>query len=336
MADHVFEPGQLRRIVVLGSGPVGLDLARAALLRGIRLDVYLGERQAADTATDGSLVVAQYRELEIPVHVTNDLKTHAGGPYDSAGADAMVFSFGSPYLIKRDLIDAYGGRVFNSHGAPLPEWRGGGGFSWRMLAGDRRGNTCFHVVTPGIDKGDIVFQRAYRFPEEARFPIDWMTLADREAGQAAADFVEHLYEGKPIERLAQDESQATYFPRLHTPTQAYIDWSWTAAAIESFVLAFSYPYPGARTLVGDREIVLMDCRAVAGPEFDHPFFDGLVYRIFDGKAFIAVSRGSIVVPLDAVRSDADLKVGDRLHTPRALLDKGLATRPIYTPAGLRS
>ncbi len=48
------------------------------------------------------------------------------GPYDGPADGAVILSLGSPFIIGQDLIDVYEGRVINSHGSLLPEWRGGG------------------------------------------------------------------------------------------------------------------------------------------------------------------------------------------------------------------
>ncbi len=331
----MFSPGQLKRIIVLGSGPVGLRLATVASGLGIAVEVFLAERQRDDTNTEGESVVSGYRAQNVAVTVVNDIRGCVGGPYETAADDTLLFSLGSPYIIRKDLIDLYKGRAINSHGAPLPEWRGGGGFSWRMLANDRRGNTCFHLIEPGIDQGDIVFQRAYSFPPEARFPRDWMAIADQEACDAISEFIPHLHNGGRLSRQSQDEAQASYFPRLHTPSQALIDWSWEGAEIERFVLAFSYPYAGARTFLADKEVNIMDCTVDGETRYAHPFLAGLVYRVHDGYAYVAAGRSSLRMPLEHLRCDRTLREGDRFHTPPALLAEARAYRPVYTGAGLK-
>ncbi|NQV81458.1 MAG: hypothetical protein HQ495_12960 [Alphaproteobacteria bacterium] len=281
-------------------------------------------------------MIELHAEAGVDVAVENDIRTCPNNPYETADDQTLIFSFGSPYIIRQDLIDLYGSRVVNSHGAPLPEWRGGGGYSWRILANDRRGNTCFHQVTAGIDRGDILFQRGYVFPSKARFPKDWMEVADREAASAATEFLGALLAGAPISQVSQDETQATYFPRLQTASQAYIDWSWNCDEIERFVLAFSFPYEGAKTYLGDQIVRIMDCRATCGLPKSHSFFRGLIYRADHEYFYVVGDGGSLVVPKNAVEADLRLREGDRLYTPNSLLDQAMALRPVYTPAGLKA
>jgi methionyl-tRNA formyltransferase len=330
-----FAPGQFKRLLILGSGSVGLATARFARERNLVVEVFLGERQADDRTTDGVRVVDGYGELGIEVRVENNIRACPGGPYETADEGTLIFSFGSPYIIQQDLISLYGGRVVNSHGAPLPEWRGGGGFSWRILAGDRRGNTCFHQITPGIDDGVILFQRSYLFPIEARFPGDWQAIADGEASAAAVELLNQIHSGQPLSPIMQDEGKATYFPRLHTPSQAYIDWNWRGVEIERFVLAFSHPYEGAKTQLGGQTMHIMDCRPTPPLPHSHPFLHGLVLRVHEGMAHVVVNDGILEIPLEAVRCDTPLRDGDRLHTPVGFLDAAQQVRPVYTAAGLK-
>ena len=196
-------------------------------------------------------------------------------------------------------------------------------------------------ISPPMNLDELPFpawelfdMKSYTFPKKARFPKDWMTIADREAENAVREFLKHLYDGHPLVPVGQNESISTYFPRLHTPTQAYIDWNWNCENIERFIFAFSFPYEGAKTMLGNQVIHIMDCRLVPGLEHSHPFFRGLVYRIDEQNAYIASLGGSLVVPLNKIVG-AKLSEGDRLYTPLEKLGVACAFRPIYTAAGLK-
>ena len=80
-----------------------------------------------------------------------------------AGVD-VVISFLFWRLIREPLISL--GRVgcLNFHPAPLPDFRGLGGYNVAMLDGLREWGVSCHFVDEGFDTGDIV--------EVERFPID--------------------------------------------------------------------------------------------------------------------------------------------------------------------
>jgi methionyl-tRNA formyltransferase len=196
------------------------------------------------------------------------------------------------------------------------------------MENDRRGRTCVHVIVPGMDEGDMVLAADYEFPPSARIPRDYQRYSLEQAKPALTTFLASLAKGEPLKRLPQDHSSATYFPRLNTEAQAWIDWSWPGAKIESFILAFSHPYPGAKTALRGETTHIFDARFVPGT--GHPFFAGLIVR---SGPVVACIDGTIVC--DEVQTPMLLRVGDRLVTPEAKLRQALEVRPIYTPKGLK-
>ncbi len=331
----LFPSGGLRRIIVLGLGRQVLTVAAFCRRRGVALEVFAGERQADMALPDGRLIRDELAAQGVAIRVANALQGLPTGPYSTADPGSLLFSFGSPYIIRQDLLDLYNGRAVNSHGAPLPEWRGGGGFSWRILAGDTRGVVLFHLISAGIDEGDILYRREYQFPSHARLPRDWEDVAAGHEEQGVVQFLDGIWEGREFVRQAQDESQATYFPRLHTPSQAYLDWSWTGDALERFIRAFSHPYSGAMTQLAGETVHILDASFDPKEAFPHPFFHGLVYRIHDNAIRVAVADGALSIRVSDIQAPRPVQPGDRFCTPAHLLEHALAVRPFYTPTGLR-
>ena len=136
--------------------------------------------------------------------------------------------------------------------------------------------------------------------------------------------------------MPQDETKATYFPRLNTPSQAWIDWSWPGDEIEPFVRAFSYPYEGVRTIVNDKIVNLFDCVFEKREVHPHSFFNGIVFRIHGARHHVACNGGTLIIDEQHVITEKPLKLGDRFFTPRHVLDDALAFRPVYTPSGLKN
>lgn len=328
-------PNGLRRVVVLGFSALSVHTARFCADNSIPMIAIGGARQTDVRDADGELVVDALQAAGVDVRIVEDIRTTDNGPYQLADDGTMLLSFSSPYIIRQDLLDLYDGRVVNTHGAPLPEWRGGGGFSWRIMAGDRRGNALFHLVAPGIDDGDIVLQRAYRFPETARYPRDYAKVAMHQNLALLDELLAGIRDGRAFERQVQDESRSTYFPRLSTVDQAWIDWAWPGDAIERFVLAFSYPYEGARTYLETEPVSILDARFVPGGQ-QHPFFNGIVFRVHDQVMSVCCTGGTLEVPLEHVRARRLPRIGDRLTTSREVLDAALARRIVYTPSGLKA
>ena len=73
--------------------------------------------------------------------------------------NTLVISIGSPFIIKEKFLKKFSNKVINFHASPLPQFRGGGGFSWRILSNDRNGGITFHLIDKSLDTGAIIFQK---------------------------------------------------------------------------------------------------------------------------------------------------------------------------------
>lgn len=326
--------GTFRRLLILGLDRNAVNLSRLAREMGIEVVLITGHRQVEALLADGRPAAHVLSELGIEVAVRDEL---TADEFLLCGRDdTLVFSASSPFIIRAWLIDRFKGRVVNSHGARLPEWRGGGTYSWQIMAGDRKGNSLVHLIAPGIDDGPIVFERGYEFPGELRRPIDYINYAEKMDHELLSAFLGKVSKGFTFPLRYQDESVSTYFPRLNSDRQGYIDWTWPGDAIERFILAFSTPYTGAKTFLREREVHIFEGHFVNSNLPQHPFFVGLVVRVFSGRLHVLVEGGQLDIALTDTSGMNEIKAGDRLSTPRGFLDDAIALRPVYTPAGFKT
>jgi methionyl-tRNA formyltransferase len=330
----LFPAGVFRRLLILGLDRKAVSLCRLARSAGFDVAVLTGPRQLGETLADGRSAAQALSDFKVELVVKDALMEN--DPLLAGGEDALIFSTSSPFIIRSWLIERFNGRVINSHGTRLPRWRGGGGYSWQIMAGDRSGNSLVHLVTPRIDDGPIVYERGYAFPSHLRRPIDYMNHAERMDEEFLGDLFAKISAGFSFPLRFQDENISTYFPRLNSERQGYIDWTWPGDAIERFILAFSTPYAGAKTFLNKNKVHIFDGHFVEGVQPQHPFFAGLIVRVFNGRLYVVVEGGQLDIALADIVSTREIKAGDRLHTPRTLLDDAIAVRPIYTPAGLKT
>ena len=133
----------------------------------------------------------------------------------------------------------------------------------------------------------------------------------------------------------------SYFPRLNSSINGYIDWSNPSFEIVNFINAFDDPYPGAATFINNRyenKVFIKSVQVHGGEPINHPFMRGLVTR--KEKKWIIVStsdRYSIIVEKvlneQGKTSLIKIKQGDRFFTPHANLDFSLSFRAKYSPFG---
>ncbi len=251
----------------------------------------------------------------------------------------FCLSLGAPWIFSTDLIrNLFGNMLFNLHGARLPQNRGGGGFSWQILTGNRFGYCVLHRVDGGIDTGEIICSEEFLYPASARLPIDYERIYFAKNLDFVLRFLSDIRQkAKKLNVMPQVEWFSTYWPRLNTDLNGWIDWSMKAGDLERFICAFDAPYSGARTYLKKRSVrVRKAMMSVQDGEF-HPFQRGLVYRKGPNWICVAIRGGSLIVEEVVDDSGQDLldriSLGDRFVTPVDKLESGLA-RPVYDAKGL--
>jgi methionyl-tRNA formyltransferase len=156
----------------------------------------------------------------------------------STGAQ-IVLSCSAP-ILKKKFLNAFGGLVFNLHGSL--RFRGRAAGSWLILSGDDSDSVILHWVDTGIDTGFHIEESAYSWDDDA-YPID--------IAQEQRASIEYLTRRFAQVARANDFPKGSpsptrpYNPALKTQLDGWIDWQWSAEAIERVVRAFGWPYVGA-------------------------------------------------------------------------------------------
>ena len=264
--------GPVRNVVLLGASPVCFPAIKALCDgSGVRCVVITSpdQRQAAPQMP-ADIVTEDLSSPECAQALNGSL----------VEGEMIALSFGARWIINKKMRDdLFRGLVLNAHGARLPNDRGGGGFSWRIMRGDRIGILLLHEMDDGIDTGPIVLSEDYIVPRQMQTPAEHEAHYFQELGRFVCDFLKQVIAGTcHFEVKPQTSFSSTYYPRLHTATHSWIDWSWPAPDIERFILAFDVPYPGARTFWRDQTVVLRNCQLHVGEIGHHPFQAGLIVR----------------------------------------------------------
>jgi len=175
--------------------------------------------------------------------------------YDDPPADVdVVVSFLFWKLIREPLISL--GRIgcLNFHPAPLPDWRGVGGYNLAVLEGLAEWGVSCHFVDERFDTGDIV--------AVDRFPIDpageTAYSLDVKSQERLAVLFEHVMgrtlNGEELPREPQGDGRYVTreeFDRLRVVRPG--------GDLERAVRAFWYPpYPGAELEADGRRVPLFD------------------------------------------------------------------------------
>lgn len=250
---------------------------------------------------------------------------------------AIGISFGAPWIIKSDFINALNCRIYNLHGTRLPQNRGGGGFSWQIMRGNVYGFALIHQLSEGVDTGDIVAYKEFLYTD-CRIPSDFMSRYVDEVLALLIEKTPELTSAKVMVGFQQSEYFSSYWPRLDSRTHGWIDWSWSGEDIKSFIAAFDAPYPGAMTTLNNKEVHLRKGSIDINDGKFHPFQAGLIYRVTASYIAVCTVTGSLIVQevIDSDGRSLDLNavcVGDRFFTPSSILEKAMNTRVHFDSRG---
>ena len=167
-------------LLLLGGGSLLCETALMLKEKDLSFAIVTSERHSAENVTAGgklqslnAFAKANAFEFMLSEKIGRDEKVKAAITPTTAG-----LSFGAAWIFEKAFIDLFDSYLLNLHGARLPQDRGGGGFSWRILRGDRMGVSLAHQIDPGVDTGNIVAYERYLFPDHSRTPADFQAVAD--------------------------------------------------------------------------------------------------------------------------------------------------------------
>lgn len=329
--------GSIEKVVLMGSGS---HLTRI-------LDDLHGDKEV--------LVITSSRLEDVPTHVPShtlsSFVADRGVPYEvtsdvedsrvirehAAEEGVLGISLGAPWILSEEVIRAFGGNLINGHGRRLPQDRGGGGFSWNILRGNRLGYSAYHLMTEEVDLGPILRMREYTFPPSCKIPRDFLEHAKDDMYDLLTEILEDIDAGETFELVSQPRHLSTYWPRLNTDVHGFVDWSWSVEEIKRFVDAFDEPYAGASTFHDGDSVRLRKASTETTDGSFHPFQAGIVYRKTDGRLFVAADGGTLIVE-EVLKEEEpcqdDIRVGDRFYTPEEHLESARRNRVRYDPKGL--
>ncbi|MGB9885544.1 MAG: methionyl-tRNA formyltransferase [Moorellales bacterium] len=151
----------------------------------------------------------------------------------------VVVAYGR--ILPPEMLDLPSRGSINLHASLLPRYRGAAPIHWAVINGETETGVTTMYITPELDAGDIILQRAVPIGERDTAG----SLHDRLAEVGAELLVETLdrVEQGEAPRRPQEAGQATYAPPLK-PEDEKIDWRWPARTVYNRVRGLN-PWPGA-------------------------------------------------------------------------------------------
>ena len=216
-----------------------------------------------------------------------------------------IFSFSSRFIFKKNLLKIYKNRVFNIHPSILPEERGAGTFTNRILNKKFFVAATIHYVDSGIDTGNILFQTKKQKVKKNSLPLDYIIKTNKCYEYLIDKFLLHIKKKKKISIKKQNSSSKTYFARYNTNLNGTIDWAIKGNYIEDFIRGFSKPYNGANTkvFIGKKieKVNILNAKFKKNDLLKHPYMYGKILYQDKKKIKIIVNGGFLFVKLSDLR-----------------------------------
>jgi len=233
--------------------------------------VFLGAKPIGYHCFEYLLAHKDELNIDIPAILTRKRKEF-GGTHDLAALAAqhnipvlasldeipdcdIIYSIQHHEILKPQHISKAQQAAVNLHMAPLPEYRGCNQFSFAILDGKEEFGTTIHTIAPGVDNGDILFQKRFPVPENC-----WVNdLYERTYDASLRLFqqtLKHIISGNynPVPQALLETRYGTsthYRKEINIIKQIDLDWG--------------------------REKIERHVRATSMPGFEPPFF------LIDGK-----------------------------------------------------
>lgn len=110
------------------------------------------------------------------------------GALEQVDADVLITA-ATKWIVPQSMLDRFGKRAVNIHPTLLPEYRGPSPYLPMLLEnrGDTDGGVTLHVLSAGIDEGDIIAQRRVPFSASGGSFTSWYAELSLAVLQLARD-----------------------------------------------------------------------------------------------------------------------------------------------------
>lgn len=200
------------------------------------------------------------------------------------------------WLIKEEIIDAFGRGLWGVHNSLLPKYRGGSPLVWSIINGDNEVGASVFRLTKGMDDGEVLHQIRISLNE------------DGDVSYALSEIEKELLRSLPIKWadlisgnavLMQQKHQDATFCASRSASDGAIEWGWPAKKIHNFIRAQAFPYPGAFFFLAEKKISIQKARVFDGVCYGTP---GQVAFVSGDEVIVSCGEASALVIME-VESD---------------------------------
>jgi methionyl-tRNA formyltransferase len=283
---------------VCAVGLRGAHFLTGLVARGMQIAAIASYRQPNDRSESHRAIAKVAAELRIPITFTKKPCFHV---------DGLTFVVGWQYLFNECPPN-----VIVFHDSLLPRYRGFSPTVTALLNGDQVVGVTALQPSSRVDAGPILAQQS----AQVVYPIKiaQVLALQAEAMVNLAEKIVHQAQTVGIAGTEQDEAQATY-SLWRDETDYLINWADSSEQIKRMIDAVGYPYDGAKTYHGERELVIEDASVVDDLAFERRD-PGKVWRLDNGRPVVVCGAGLLRIERFRFcdRRDLPFRLRTRFHT----------------------
>ena len=316
--------GKVDNVILFGGNEISLEICKFLKKKKINNIVFTTKSQSLEQIYHNKTKISFLKclkLLKINYKIVKSLNHNTLKKYVTQ--NTVGLSNACRWIFQKREIKLFNGKLFNIHFSNLPNNRGAGGLSWNIMMKNYNSGTTIHLIDEKIDHGYSLINKSFIFPKKIRDSLyDMKKYSFQFQKKITSDFLVKILKNKifNIKKIALSNSKSSYWPKLDTKRNAWINWQWSSEEIVNFINAFSKPYSGAKTLCNNRIIKLKSAKISKSNLNFHPFQYGLIYKIIDKKIFVASKNGGIILHIKDFSNDKKL-IGKRLKTNLNLLEQ---------------
>lgn len=240
------------RIAFFGDGLWAARCLERVLQEGHEVVAVVTRRQPADDS-----LAAVARRKSLPLRCPERANAEEFVAWVRSLALDLGVSMSYDQIFRRPLRDAARLGFINCHAGKLPLYRGRNVINWALINDEREIGLTVHYIDDGIDTGDIILQETLPLALDDTYASVLARTQEAFPGLLAKALAVLGRGAAP--RRPQAHIEGTYFP-ARRPGDEWIDWSDTSLGIYNKIRAITHPGPGARTLLGDRVLIVWRAR----------------------------------------------------------------------------
>jgi len=224
----------------------------------------------------------------------------------------MIIVIGWYCIINKQLISKVPFGILGIHASLLPKYRGFAPLVWAIICGEKKTGISLFYFDSGIDSGDLI--------DQIEFDISTTDTIKEVLLKTKKSIIDILKKNYPklldddAPRIKQNHDNATYCSQ-RKPEDGRIDWNLSNNKIYDFIRAQAPPYPGAFSMIDNKQITITKSRIFPYP---HVGISGLVCQITDESIVVCCGTNAIEIlefivdgEVKSIRKNNFIKFGQR-------------------------